>query len=208
METSLTIAEPTLMTFAVSLFTIANPIGTVPVFLALTEGRNVRQQRRTAMLVGIGAFVVLVVALVAGTWILRVFGIDLTAFRIAGFAFVATIAWGMMVTPSQVMTSDGSSPAIVPLALPVIAGPGAMALMISFASRFDTAVDYLIGVAVALVVSGLTVLIYSLAPQLQKVLGPTGMNVFTRVFGLILLAICVQAFLVSLTDAFPGLVRG
>lgn len=203
----MTIAEPTLMTFAVSLFTIANPIGTVPVFLALTEGRTVPQQRRTALLVGVGAFVVLVVALVAGTWILKVFGIDLTAFRIAGFTFVAMIAWGMMVTPSQVMTPDGSSPAIVPLALPVIAGPGAMALMISFASRFDTLVDGLIGAGVALVVSALTVVIYGLAPQLQKMLGATGMNVFTRVFGLILLAICVQAFLVSLADAFPALAR-
>lgn len=201
----MTIAEPTLVTFAVALFTIANPVGTVPVFLALTAGETPRQQRRTALLVGIGALVVLIVSLLAGTWILQVFGIDLTAFRIAGFTFVAMIAWGMMATPSNVMTSDGSSPAIVPLALPVIAGPGAMALMISFASRFHGVGDALVGAGVALVVSTLTVLIYGLAPQLQRLLGPTGMNVFTRVFGLILLAICVQAFLSSLSDAFPGL---
>lgn len=200
-----TIAEPTLLTFFLSLFTIANPIGTVPVFLALTEKMDVAAQRRTAITVGIGAFVVLLVSLFAGTWILKFFGIDLTAFRIAGFAFVAMIAWGMMVTPTDVLQSDGSSPAIAPLAFPVIAGPGAIALMTSFAINYRTVEDYLSGVAIALAVSILTAVIYYLAPELQRLLRKTGMNVFTRVFGLILLAICVQAFILSLGQAFPGL---
>ncbi len=138
---------------------------------------------------------------------LEFFGIDITAFRIAGFAYVATIAWAMLSHPNAVMKGDGSSPAVVPLAFPVIAGPGVVALMIAFAHDHHDAAGYTLGTVIAVVIAALTALVYALAPALLDLLGTTGMGVFTRVFGLILLAICVQAFITSLADAFPSLVR-
>lgn len=199
------VTAPSLLTFAVALFTIANPIGTIPVFLDLTEHMTLRRQRAVAVMVGVGALAVMLISLLVGTYVLRFFGIDLTAFKIAGFAYVATIAWAMMVRPNDVMTSDGSSPAIVPLAIPVIAGPGVIALMIAFSHDHSSLGDYLIGAVIALVIALLVAGIYLLAPLLSRLLGVTGMNVFSRIFGLILLAICVQAVLSALGEAFPHL---
>ncbi|WP_169925974.1 MarC family protein [Serinibacter salmoneus] len=200
----MTVTAPTLLTFAVALFTIANPIGTIPVFLDLTEKMDSRRQRHVALMVGVGAVVVMLISLFAGTALLTFFGIDLNSFKIAGFAYVATIAWAMMVRPDAVMSATGSSPAIVPLAVPVIAGPGVMALMIAYAHDHTGLTNTLIGVGIAVGISALVAGIYSLAPLLSRLLGATGMNVFSRVFGLILLAICVQSILTALAAVFPS----
>ena len=74
-----TIAAPTLIASAVALFAICNPIGTLPVFLQVTAGRTPAQQRRIGLLVGLAVIVILAVSLIAGTWVLQIFGIHITA---------------------------------------------------------------------------------------------------------------------------------
>lgn len=196
------------MTAAVALFTICNPIGTIPVFLSVTKGMKPGQQRRVALMTGVGVFAVLAVALVLGAVILQFFGIGVPALKIAGFLFVATIAWAMMTRSDSILpTTNEGSPAIVPLAMPVVAGPGAIALVIAFAKENPALTDYLWGIAIVAISAVATAVIFFFAPYLAKVLGPAGMQIFQKIFGLILLAICVQQILVALPTVWTGLVK-
>jgi multiple antibiotic resistance protein len=203
-----TIAAPTLITSAVALFTICNPIGSLPVFLEIVKDRTPAQQKRIGAWVGVAVVVILSIALIAGTSILQIFGIDITAFKIAGSLLVATIGWAMLISkPSPVATNEGSgSPVVVPLAIPVVAGPGAIALAITFAHSYTNVLDYVLGVVVIVIVGAACSVTFFFAPSIAKVLGPAGMSVLTRVFGLLLLAIAVQSILTSLGTALPGLV--
>lgn len=201
------IAAPTLITSAVALFTICNPIGTLPVFLQVTDGRTPAQQRRIGLLVGLAVIVILAVSLLAGTWVLQIFGIDITAFKIAGNLLVAAIGWAMLLArPSPVATNDpAGSPVVVPLAIPVIAGPGAIALAITFAHSYTSVIDYVAGLGIVIVVGLICSAVLYFGPFVAKLLGPAGMNVLTRIFGLLLLAIAVQSIVTSLGEALPGL---
>ncbi len=204
------IATPTIVTSAIALFTITNPIGTLPIFLNLTQHQTPAQQRRTGILVGAAVAVVLVVALLAGTYILDAFGIDITAFKIAGNALVATIGWGMLVAKAgdALSVAPGQSPVVVPLAIPVLAGPGAIALAITFAHDYTNVLDYVYGALVCIAVGLAVAVIFFVGPWISEGLGATGMSILTRVFGLLLLAIAVQSILVALAQALPGLVGG
>jgi len=200
------VAAPTIVTSAIALFTITNPIGTLPIFLSLTKDQKAAQQRRTAVLVGIAVAAVLLVALIAGTYILDAFGIDITAFKIAGNALVATIGWGMLTARAggAISAAPGQSPIVVPLAIPVLAGPGAIALAITFAHDYTDVLDYVFGGIVCLIVGALVAVVFFVGPWVARLLGTTGMSILTRVFGLLLLAIAVQSILTALGDAFPG----
>lgn len=196
------------MTAAVALFTICNPIGTIPVFLSVTKGMKPGQQRRIALMTGVGVFAVLAVSLLLGSVILQFFGIGVPALKIAGFLFVATIAWAMMTRSDSILpTTNEGSPAIVPLVMPVVAGPGAIALVIAFAKENPALTDYLWGIVIVAISAVATAVIFFFAPYLAKLLGPAGMQIFQKIFGLILLAICVQQILVALPTVWTGLVK-
>lgn len=151
-------------------------------------------------------FSVLAVSLLLGSLILQFFGIGVAALKIAGFLFVATIAWAMMTKTGSILpTKNNGSPAIVPLAMPVVAGPGAIALVIAFAKENPAPVDYLWGMVIILVSAVATAIVFFFAPYLAKILGPAGMEIFQKLFGLILLAICVDQILTSMPSIWPGL---
>ena len=197
-----------MITAAVALFTICNPIGTLPVFVSLTQGRTIAQQRRVALMTGVGVMAVLTVSLLLGSTILQFFGVGVPALKIAGFLFVSSIAWAMMTRSGSIMPAQNQgNPAIVPLAMPIVAGPGAIALVIAFAKENPAFTDYLWGVVIVAISAVATALIFFFGPYLAKLLGDAGMNIFQKVFGLILLAICVQQILTALPDVWPGLVR-
>ena len=197
-----------MITAAVALFTICNPIGTLPVFLSLTQGRTMAQQRRVALMTGVGVMAVLTVSLLLGSTILQFFGVGVPALKIAGFLLVSSIAWAMMTRSGSIMPAQNQgNPAIVPLAMPIVAGPGAIALVIAFAKENPAVTDYLWGVVIVAISAVATALIYFFGPYLAKLLGDAGMNIFQKVFGLILLAICVQQILTALPVVWPGLVK-
>ncbi len=197
-----------MITAAVALFTICNPIGTLPVFLSVTQGRTPAQQRRIAIMTGVGVLAILTVSLLLGSTILQFFGVGIPALKIAGFLFVASIAWAMMTRSGAIMPAQNNGdPAIVPLAMPIVAGPGAIALVIAFAKENPALTDYLWGIVIVAISAVATALIYFFGPYLAKLLGEAGMNIFQKVFGLILLAICVQQILTAVPVVWPGLVK-
>jgi multiple antibiotic resistance protein len=197
------ISAPTLATSALALLTISNPIGSLPIFLNLTKDFDLARQRRIGIL---AVFAVLTVSLLAGKLILEGFGIDLTSFRIAGNLLVASIGWAMLTAKANVVTvADNQSPVVVPLAIPLIAGPGAISLVITFAENYPSLIDLAAGVLVNLGVAIVIAVALFFAPQVARVVKPTGMSIVTRIFGLLLLSIAIQSILGALSDAFPVL---
>lgn len=189
----------TLVTAGVGLLTITNPLGTLPIFLGLTADYSPTRQRRTALLVGVAVAAVLVVALLAGQFLLDAFDIHIDSFKIAGGLLIAAVAWSMVTAKSSSFTADsgGRSPVVVPLAIPLLAGPGAIALAITFAHGYDEWLEWLVGVALCIVVGAAVAAIYAAGPWVARVLTPAGLEVLTRVFGLLLLAIAVQSILAN-----------
>jgi multiple antibiotic resistance protein len=200
------ISAPTLITSAIALITITNPIGSLPIFLNVTKDQKPAQQRRTGIWVGLAVVAVLVVSLLVGTYILQAFGIDITSFKIAGNLLVATIGWAMLTAKDNIVSATkDESPIVVPLAIPVIAGPGAISLVITYAHSYTTVLDYVGGVTIILIVGIIIGAVLYFGPEMARLLKPAGMSILTRVFGLLLLAIAIQTILSALTVAFPVL---
>lgn len=191
---------------------IVDPIGMGPIFIGLTHGHDEASRRRMALRGIIIAAVVLVVFAVVGEAVLRALGIGMAAFRIAGGALLFLLAVDMVLarpsglrapTPSE--TEEASSRddiSVFPLAVPLIAGPGAITAVLLTMGR--TAHDpglQMIGLAILLGVLGLTWVSLLFATRLTRTLGVTGTNVIGRVLGILLAALACQYVLDGLLDS-------
>mgnify|MGYP000888044646 CR=1 FL=1 len=186
----------------VTLFVTIDPTGMAPVFLAVTRGMTSEQRRQTAIRAVIVAGAVLVVFAVVGQRLLDFFGITMPAFRIAGGLLLFAIAFEMVFerrerrkaeSVERALThEDVGHLAVFPLAIPLIAGPGAISATILLAARAPDAlvVGEIALVAAVLVASCLVV--FLAAGRIERLLGDTGRIVLTRLLGVILAALAVQ----------------
>ena len=200
--------------FAAAFFAILNPFGNTAVFLSITAERSSAERQRIALATAAAVLVTLLVAAAIGEEILRLFGISIGSFRVAGGVIVLLIGLSMLhARPSGVHHSpeeeaagqQKDNPAIFPLAIPVVAGPGAIATVILYAQHargLGGAIT--IGAVIALMCLVLLVAL-SAAGRLLSLLGPTGMNVLTRLMGMILAAIAVEMMAGGLGELFPQL---
>lgn len=196
------------------LFSVVNPIGAVPTFIALTMNRNTRERRRIATVCACAVALTLLTALTAGEPILRFFGIGLAAFRVAGGILVLLMGISMLRasddrarhTPEERAESyEKDSVAVVPLAIPLLSGPGAISTVIVY-SHLDPSLSHFFQVsAVIFTVSAIVLMTLWSAPRLARAMGKTGMNVVTRVMGLILASIAVEFIAEGLSTLFPAL---
>jgi len=202
-----------LVKFFVLFFVVVEPITLVPLFAAMTEGADEAFRRRMALKAVTVAGLVLLLFAVGGAWFLRMMGISMAAFRIAGGIMLFLIALEMVFaresgtrsTPDEL--EEGKKRvdvSVFPLAFPFIAGPGALAIvLLTFgASRDDFALSVgLFGVVIAVLV--ITYLAMRLTPLVMRVMGVTGGNVVNRLSGVVLAALAVQFIITGVTDAFP-----
>jgi multiple antibiotic resistance protein len=200
--------------FAAALFAILNPFGNTAIFLSVTAERSTADRQRIALLTSVAVLITLVVAAVVGQEILDLFGISIGSFRIAGGVIVLLIALSMLrarqsgVHHSAQEEADGQqkdNPAIFPLAIPVIAGPGAIATVIFHAEHAGSVGGALTIGAVILLLCLVLLVTLRAADRLSALLGPTGMNVLTRLMGMVLAAIAVEMMAGGLRDLFPQL---
>jgi multiple antibiotic resistance protein len=198
----------------IALFTIINPIAVVPTFLLLTHSQTSNERNRTALVASIAVMITLMIALFAGDDILKLFGIDLQAFRLAGMVVIATMAWSMLNAKTSQMqhtkaedqdAEQKDSVAVVPLAFPMLSGAGSISLVINYAAQVSSWEDTIFGAVVIALVSITTAIVLLTAPRIQKLLGLTGMNILTRIFGLLLLAIAIGGAATALIELFPAL---
>lgn len=195
------------------LIAIVGPVSTVPLFLNFTE--NVQSQRkRIAGTAALAVACILVVSVLAGTRILQLFSISIDSFRVAGGMLLLTIAFQMLEaktvrvkrTPEEDQEAiEATQVGVVPLALPLLAGPGAISTVILFAQQSHELGHKLMLIAICLAVALLVWISFRLAPKIARHLSQTSMNIVSRVMGLILAAMSVEFIVGGLRHLLPGL---
>jgi multiple antibiotic resistance protein len=185
-----------------ALLPIANPVSAAPVFLALSDKfspqRRAQQARRAVMWMSI----ILIVSLLAGALILEFFGISMHALRIAGGLVVAQVGFGMMrVEPAAQADLSGDSGAdgqhltdisFTPMAMPMLSGPGSIAVTISMATEVERPLEYFAVASGILVVAIISWLFLRGATRIGRALGATGLDTLNRLMGFLLICIGVQ----------------
>jgi multiple antibiotic resistance protein len=211
--------------FFVALFALIDPVGIVPFFAAGTAGVGGRERAQVAVLISLFELAFLTFFYFTGLGLLAFFGISLPAFRIAGGIILLLVGLDMVRDDPSSKSSDaveGPAPKakresvgarfermIVPFAMPLLIGPGAISTVIIYASQAKPfgLEGAAIGVAVIAGVSVTTLLAFLLTPLITKILGKIGLSIVVRVLGLILCAMAVQFILAGFSDATHGLIR-
>jgi multiple antibiotic resistance protein len=191
--------------FFVGFLVISNPIGVVPIFCQLTEGRSAKSRHRISRITATTVFIVMVSALFFGQVILEFFGISVASFRVAGGLLILLMAISMMrggsAEKKDGMEIDDRELSITPLAIPLTAGPGTISTAIIFSERTSSWSDYGIVAASALAVSLVIWITLRMSDKIQDIMGQTGIHVVTRLMGLVLAAIAVEFIIEGLVHA-------
>jgi multiple antibiotic resistance protein len=197
-----------------TLLAIVNPLAIVPFFIHYTQHFSRAQRRRTIWISSFSAFAVIAASALLGLQILSFFSISLASFQVGGGMLLLISALSMLnaqpaesrSNPDEVEDAAArDSIAVVPLTIPLLTGPATMSTVVIYADRAKTfwQLATLVGYGVAIALA--TALCFALAEPIARVLGKTGINVMTRLMGLILAALAVEVMAEGLHKLFPGL---
>ena len=198
----------------ITLLAIVNPLAIVPFFIHYTQGFSRVQRQRTVLISSFTAFTVIAASALLGLQILEFFGISLASFQVGGGLLLMTSALSMInAQPAEARANADEiqsagikdSIAVVPLTIPLLTGPATMSTVVIYAEQAKNAFQLLTLVGYGVVVAGATALCFSLATPIARVLGQTGINVMTRLMGLILAALAVEVMANGLHKLFPAL---
>ena len=197
-----------------TLLVILDPFMAIPILLSLTRRFDVAERRRVARIAAVTVAIVLCVMAMTGERLLMWLGTSLGSFRVGGGIVLFLMALAMLQaqadpvrsTPSEEQTAANSaSVAVVPIAIPLLAGPGAMSAVIIAMNRSEAAYHGIIILLCIILVCVILWLVLHYAEQIGRLLGEIGLNILNRVFGLILAAIAVEIIANGLKQIFPTL---
>lgn len=200
--------------FFIALFVILDPFAAIPIFLALTKGYSSVERGRIANVSSLTVLLVLVAAALTGESILLAMGTSLASFRVGGGIVLLLMALSMLhgqtgavkTTPEEEAEAiDKNAIAIVPLAIPLLAGPGSISTVIIQMHRPATEHQTLMVIAGITLVCILLWVVLRMASKIGELLGQIGLNIINRLFGLILAAIAVEIMANGLKQLFPVL---
>lgn len=200
--------------FAFALFTILTPFAAVPVFLTLTHGQGPAEKARTALSAVITVVVVLLISAFTGEAILALLGTSLPSFRVGGGLVLLLMALAMLAaevsavqqTPKEAAEAETrQAVGVVPLGLPLLAGPGSISSVIIESQRSRSFGHFAALAACIVAVGAVLYVSLRLAEPMGKRLGLIGLNIVNRLFGLLLAAIAVELIAGGLTGLFPAL---
>ncbi len=203
--------------FFVALVAVVNPVGMIPVFINLTASQDVNERNKTGTVSGLSVGIILLAVLFTGEAILRFFGISVGSFRVGGGILILLMAIAMLnakmsnirqTKEEELDSAERESVAVVPLATPLLAGPGAISTVILHAQRHDSPLHHLYLSLAIIALSALTVVLMRLAPHISQWLGKTGINIVTRLMGLVMAAMGVEFIAHGLKQLFPILGQG
>ncbi|HOL36734.1 MAG: MarC family protein [Proteobacteria bacterium] len=200
----------------VALLAIVNPIGVVPFFISFTQTFDAAQRRETIRVASFSAFAVIAVSAVAGLQIIQFFGISLASFQVGGGVLLLISSLAMLnaqpaetkpddVTEGRQKIDAGASIAVVPLTIPLLTGPATISTVVIYAEKTSHVWQLGVLVGYGVVIGAVTFLAFSASGRIARVLGRTGINVMTRLMGLILAAMAVELLADGLTKLFPVL---
>ena len=209
-------ATPTMDLFKplVALLAIVNPIGVVPFFIHFTQNFTREQRQRTILISAFTAFCVIALSALAGLKIIEFFGISIASFQVGGGTLLLISALSMLnaqpaesrpadVTEGDQKVDAGASIAVVPLTIPLLTGPATISTMVIYAERTRHWWEHAVLVGYGVVVGLATFVAFSASGAIARLLGRTGINVMTRLMGLILAALAVEIMTEGLGKLFP-----
>lgn len=203
-----------LIQFTIAMFAILNPIGNVAIFGGLASGFSPSERKSTIIRSSIAIAVILIVSVWGGEHLLNLFGIGIPSLQVAGGVMIAQISLSMLhskQSPIHQVDGDGAAHeavadiAVVPLAMPMVAGPGAIVTVIVNTHQSQGVAANLEMSIVCGVLAGVICLCFFSTGLILRVLGPRGMDILTKFMGMILLAIAVGMLTTGLKGLLPGL---
>lgn len=200
--------------FFAALTAIVNPIGAIPIFINLTVDNTKEQRRKNATRASYATAAILLTSLFTGEALLGFFGISIASFRVGGGILILLMAISMLNAKMSPVkhtdeeaedSADRDTVAVVPLGTPLLAGPGAISTVILYGQRHSSSLHYG-ALSVVIIILALSVFIsFRAAPVIASYLGKTGINVVTRIMGLIMAAVGVEFIANGLKQLFPVL---
>jgi len=202
-----------LITFIVTMFAITNPFGNLGIFIALTADETVKEQRIIAIKTALACCIIFLIVTWFGQSILNFLGITVPAFQVAGGIVIAMIGISMLQSKksdiahssNETKTAGQASVAIVPLAMPIIAGPGAISTILVDLHQFPSITAKVWASACEILLAIIIMIVLLFAAPLRKFLGNSGISIMVRIMGLILIAMAMQMLTRGLISLLPGL---
>lgn len=200
----------------VALLAIVNPIGVVPFFIHFTSSFSREQRRNTIWVSACTSGIVIALSALFGLRIIEFFGISLASFQVGGGCLLLISSLHMLnnqpaegrkedVSEGASKVDAGSSIAVVPLAIPLLTGPASISTMVIYADKTRHWWELAVLCGYGVVVAAVTFVVFSASGRIAKVLGSTGINIMTRLMGLILAALSVELLADGLIKLFPVL---
>lgn len=199
----------------VSLLSILNPIGVIPIFITLTGSFSDEKVSRIATSCAITVGITILLSLVMGQKVLNFFGISLASFSVGGGILIFMMSLQMIsakqatqkLNEEEANSLDPNEIGIVPFAIPLLAGPGTISQAIIYSNKLETSSYWLGAVVVVLIIIVLTKIIFQYSRKIGKKLGTIGLNVMTRIMGLIILSLSIEIIAAGIRDILPALGR-
>ncbi len=207
-------SEKHIITFAIAMLAITNPLGNLAIFAGLTGDKSPQEKKKTAFVAGAAITAILLIVTWSGELILEGFGIDIASFETAGGLIIALIGLSMLHAKTSSMhhspeeheeAKSKDSVAVVPIAIPIVAGPGAITTIVVETQKYGSIEDKITVSVVCLGISILLWICFYFSGPVSRLLGVTGINIVTRIMGIILAAIAFQMLSNGLKSLFPGL---
>ena len=186
-----------------ALFSVINPLGTVPIFVGLTREYSASERSRTSLLTAVNIFVILLISFFTGRFILHFFGISIESLRIAGGLIIVTSGFALLTgsfskhkgMEKERVKNDAfqrDSVSLTPLAIPMLAGPGSISLLIGMYEDYSIISEKIISILAILGVCLATFLVLRSSHYIVKMLGASGINAISRIIGFIVIAIGIE----------------
>ena len=196
-----------------ALFSVMNPLGTVPVFVGLTQNDSPKERSTISLLAASNVFAILLISFFTGKYILQFFGISLYSLKIAGGLIIVTSGFALLTgsfTKHKGMDKKGvkedvfqkDSVSLTPLAIPMLAGPGSISMLIGMFEEYPLGWDRALAVVAIFAVCLSTYLILRCAHYITRALGASGINAVSRIIGFIVIAIGIEYIASSVTAMF------
>jgi multiple antibiotic resistance protein len=199
-----------------SLLAIVNPLGVIPIFVSLTRSSTEQERRHIARTTTIAVAVILIAAALIGKFLLNFFGISIASFKVGGGILLLLMSIAMMQakhtqskqTPEEAEeAAEKESISVVPIAMPLLAGPGAISTVIIYAHTSFQPLHIMVIILCILLVALMTWAALIVANPISKIMSKTAINIATRLMGLLLAAIAVEFIAGGLSQLLPGLTK-
>lgn len=202
------------------MFAIMNPLTKLPLWLGFVQKYPDRLHKRMAFVTSLASFIALLVVIWFGVTVLEFLEVTIEGIQVAGGTIIVIIGLMMVLGPGSAPSDDEDAAhvgeidaddrswiagAVVPMAIPITVGGGVIAVVATISAEFNTSSDHLTISMVALAMSALSYLGYAYAPVVARFAGDSGLEIMTRIFGIILAAIGFQVLFAGLLVFFPGL---